>query len=279
MKPWSLMHFVALSAIGMTCGALFAGWNLLWGALTPLFALALPLQYLLFAGTWVIAGPLAGLVIRRRGAALAGELIAASVSFLLASQWSLDALFSGAVQGLGAELVFALVGYRVWRWPVVVAAGAASGVGMALHDLPLYFAGVDAGYAAALAAAMVLSGALLGGGGAALMHRAVRHAKREGVAGLARTPRAIARVPVVAHALNHRLAENGPVITARTDLCDDRAIIISATKSAGGVEHEKAIRSELAPVAMPGENQVASPFARQRALVKKTPWYFTLVTS
>ena len=97
MKPWSLMHFVALSAIGMTCGALFAGWNLLWGALTPLFALVLPLQYLLFAGTWVIAGPLAGLVIRRRGAALAGELIAASVSFLLASQWSLDALFSGEI--------------------------------------------------------------------------------------------------------------------------------------------------------------------------------------
>ncbi len=174
MQTWSLMHLVALSVIGITCGALFAGWNLIWGALTPLFALVLPLQYLLLAGTWVIAGPLAGLLIKRRGAALAGELIAASVSFLLASQWSIDALFSGAVQGLGAELVFALLGYRVWGWPVVIFAGAASGVGMALHDLPLYFAGVDAGYAAALAAAMVASGALLGGGGALLLHRALR---------------------------------------------------------------------------------------------------------
>ena len=45
---------------------------------------------------------------------------------------------------------------------------------MALHDLPLYFAGVDAAYAAALAAAMVVSGALLGGGGALLLHRALR---------------------------------------------------------------------------------------------------------
>jgi energy-coupling factor transport system substrate-specific component len=78
------------------------------------------------------------------------------------------------VQGLGAELVFALLGYRVWGWPVVIFAGAASGVGMALHDLPLYFAGVDAAYAAALAAAMVVSGALLGGGGALLLHRALR---------------------------------------------------------------------------------------------------------
>ncbi|MFM8998185.1 MAG: ECF transporter S component [Candidatus Limnocylindrus sp.] len=171
---WSLMDLVSLSVIGISCGALFAGWNLLWGALTPLFALVLPLQYLLLAGTWVIAGPLAGLIIKRRGAALFGELIAASVSFLLASQWSIDALFSGAAQGLGAEVIFLLFGYRAWGWPVVVAAGASSGVGMALHDLPLYFAGVDASYAVLLAAAMIVSSALLGGGGALLLHRALR---------------------------------------------------------------------------------------------------------
>lgn len=171
---WSLLDLVALSVIGISCGALFAGWNLLWGALTPLFALVLPLQYLLLAGTWVIAGPLAGLVIKRRGAALFGELIAASVSFLLASQWSIDALFSGAAQGLGAELVFMFFGYRVWGWPILLVAGAASGVGMALHDLPLYFAGVEASYAALLAAAMVASSTILGGGGALALHRALR---------------------------------------------------------------------------------------------------------
>jgi len=66
---------------------------------------------------------------------------------------------------------------------VVIVAGAASGVGMALHDLPLYFAGVDAGYAAALAAAMVASGALLGGGGALLLHRALRRSGALGVIG------------------------------------------------------------------------------------------------
>ena len=70
---WSLMDLVTLSVIGISCGALFAGWNVLWGALTPPFALVLPLQYLLLAGTWVIAGPLAGLIIKRRGAALFGE--------------------------------------------------------------------------------------------------------------------------------------------------------------------------------------------------------------
>ena len=173
-RSWSLLDLVTVATIGIASGVLFAGWNLVWGAASPLFAAVLPLQYLLFAGTWVIAGPLAGLIVRRPGAALAGEMIAASVSFLLASQWSVDAIFSGAAQGIGAELAFAAVGYRVAGWRVALAAGALSGVGMALHDLPLYFAGVDASYAALLAAAMIASSALLGGGGALLLHRALQ---------------------------------------------------------------------------------------------------------
>jgi energy-coupling factor transport system substrate-specific component len=134
----------------------------------------LPLQYLLFAGTWVIAGPLAGLIVRRPGTALAGEMIAASVSFLLASQWSVDAIFSGAAQGLGAELTFALVGYRVAGLRVALVAGALSGVGMALHDLLLYFPDVSASFATALVAAMIASAAIIGGLGALLVRAALR---------------------------------------------------------------------------------------------------------
>lgn len=172
--PWSLLDLVAVATIGVACGALFAGWNILWGVASPLFAAVLPLQYLLFAGTWVIAGPLAGLAIRRPGAALAGEMIAASVSFLLASQWSIDALLSGAAQGIGAEIAFALLLYRRFTAGSALLAGALSGCGMALHDLPLYFADVDATFAALLAAAMIASSALIGGIGAQLIVRALR---------------------------------------------------------------------------------------------------------
>lgn len=171
---WSLLDLVTVAVIGAACGALFAGWNLLWGAASPLFAAVLPLQYLLFAGTWVIAGPLAGVIVQRPGAALAGELIAASVSLLLASQWSIDALLSGAVQGLGAELAFLLFRYRSRGVFVVVLAGALSGCGMAAHDLPIYFSGVDATFAQVLAAAMIASSTLIGGVGALLLERALR---------------------------------------------------------------------------------------------------------
>ena len=173
-RTWSLLDTVTVATVGVACGVLFAGWNLLWGVVSPLFAALLPLQYLLFAGTWVIAGPLAGLVVRRPGAALAGEVVAASVSFLLASQWSVDALFSGAAQGLGAELALLAFGYRRFGVGVALLAGALSGVGMALHDLPLYFADVDAAFAQALAAAMIASSALVGGLGAHLIERGLR---------------------------------------------------------------------------------------------------------
>ena len=173
-RTWSLLDTVTVATVGVACGVLFAGWNLLWGVVSPLFAALLPLQYLLFAGTWVIAGPLAGLVVRRPVAALAGEVVAASVSFLLASQWSVDALFSGAAQGLGAELALLAFGYRRFGVGVALLAGALSGVGMALHDLPLYFAGVDAAFAQALAAAMIASSALVGGLGAHLIERGLR---------------------------------------------------------------------------------------------------------
>lgn len=172
--PWSLLDLVLVATIGVACGALFAGWNILWGVTSPLFATVLPLQYLLFAGTWVIAGPLAGLILRRPGAALAGELIAASVSFLLVSQWSIDALLSGAAQGLGAEIAFALFLYRRFTPLTALLAGAFSGCGMALHDLPLYFADVDRSFALLLAAAMIASSALVGGIGALLITRALR---------------------------------------------------------------------------------------------------------
>ena len=55
---------------------------------------------------------LAPLVIRKPGAALFAEMVAAGVSALLGSQWGVDTLLSGFVQGAAAELVFAFTLYR-----------------------------------------------------------------------------------------------------------------------------------------------------------------------
>ena len=57
---------------------------------------------------------------------------------------------------------------------VALLAGALSGVGMAVHDLPIYFADVDLSFAQLLVAAMIASSAVVGGCGAHLVHRALR---------------------------------------------------------------------------------------------------------
>ena len=89
----------------------------------------------MLAGGWLFAGVLTALVIRKPGAALYGELVAATVSALVGNQWGVLTLESGLVQGLAAELVFAVFLYRVWNLPVAVLSGAVAGLGCAINDL------------------------------------------------------------------------------------------------------------------------------------------------
>jgi len=129
---------------------------------TPL-ALALPgLQALLY-GIWLIPGVLVALVIRKPGAALFGEVLAATVSALVLSQWGLLTIESGLVQGLGAELVFLLFLYRRWNLPVAMLAGAVSGAAMAINDMVLYYPGADTLFVVAYSVAGVISGAVVAG--------------------------------------------------------------------------------------------------------------------
>ncbi len=57
-------------------------------------------------GIWLLGGVVGGLIIRKPGAALLVELIAAIVSALIGNVWGITTIFSGLAQGLGAELIF-----------------------------------------------------------------------------------------------------------------------------------------------------------------------------
>src|SRR5947207_10450088 len=141
---WRTVDIVVAAAIAIAFGVVFWAWNQLWAAATPAFVAIPPAQNILY-GVWLVPAVLAGLIIRKPGAALFTELVAASVSAILGSQWGLDAVVSGALQGLGAEIVFLVVGYR--RWTIVVAVIAAIGTAIAawVHDTPLYYADIGLG--------------------------------------------------------------------------------------------------------------------------------------
>jgi energy-coupling factor transport system substrate-specific component len=160
---WRVVDIVVASVLATASGLVFVVWNIASNPISaPLTALLPGLQALL-AGGWLFAGVLTALVIRKPGAALYGELVAATVSALVGNQWGVLTLESGLVQGLGAELVFAVFLYRRWGLPVALIAGAVAGLALAVNDLILWYPGSANTFAAIYTVSAIVSGALVAG--------------------------------------------------------------------------------------------------------------------
>jgi energy-coupling factor transport system substrate-specific component len=160
---WRVLDIVVASVLAVAAGLVFVLWNIASNPLgAPLTALVPGLQALL-GGGWLFAGVLVALVIRKPGAAIYGELVAATVSALVGNQWGVLTLESGLVQGVAAELVFALFLYRRFTLPVAVLAGAAAGLAMAVNDLILWYPGSAVPFALIYTGAGVVSGAVVAG--------------------------------------------------------------------------------------------------------------------
>ncbi len=159
---WRVVDIVVASVLGVAAGVIFWAWGLAWGPLSAALAFSPGLAGLL-AGGWLFAGVLGGLVIRKPGAAIFTELVAAIVSAILGTQWGWETLVWGAIEGLGAELVFALLFYRAWAVWVAPLAGAGAGVAVAILDTNFSsIAALDAGAKAVYAVSAVVSGAVVG---------------------------------------------------------------------------------------------------------------------
>lgn len=126
---WSVADILIATVLAVASGFVFVAYNGPGGALYEAVASVLPGLGGLAVGPWLFAGPLVGLIIRKPGAALFGEVIAASVSAAVGSQWGIGVLWSGIAQGLGAEIVLAIFIYRRWNLAVTALAGAGAGVG------------------------------------------------------------------------------------------------------------------------------------------------------
>jgi len=169
---WRTVDIVVTAAIAVAFGVVFWAWNALWAAASPAFVAIPPAQNVLY-GTWLAAGVVAGLVVQKPGAALFAELVAASVSLILGSQWGLDAALSGLFQGAGAELAFALFRYQRWDLPVALLAAALSAVGAWIHDTPLYYAALSLPEQLVIGAFMLISALVIAGVGSAWLVRAL----------------------------------------------------------------------------------------------------------
>jgi len=130
---WRVVDIIVASVIGTASGVIFWLWGLAWPGLDTALAFTPGLSGLL-AGGWLFAGVLGGLIIRKPGAALYTEVVAAVVSMALGTQWAFLTLVWGVVQGLAAELGFAVFLYANWRLVAAVTSGAFAGIAVAVLD-------------------------------------------------------------------------------------------------------------------------------------------------
>ena len=156
-RSWRTIDIVVVAVIAAAFGVFMAGFNVVYQAVGG--AAGSPLNVLY--GIWLLPAVVAPVIVRKPGAALFAELVAASLSVLLVSQWGPDAILSGFLQGLGAELVFALFRYRRYDVLAIALASVASAAMAFVHDWLLYYQGLAADVLAITGIAMLISAAVV----------------------------------------------------------------------------------------------------------------------
>lgn len=169
---WRVVDIVVASVLGVASGLIFLLWNIGYLGPKTLLEPLLPGLQGLLDGPWLFAGVLGALIIRKPGAAIYTETLAAVVSALIGNQWGgFLTIEAGLVQGLGAEIVFLIVAYRLWSLPVAFLAGAGAGLAGAINNLILWYPGSDTTFTIVYLISSVVSGAVIAGGGSWLIAR------------------------------------------------------------------------------------------------------------
>jgi energy-coupling factor transport system substrate-specific component len=157
---WKLNELVTLVVLSVALGVLWWGWTFFTALTSPLSSVGL--NYL-FVGVWFTGGTLVPYLIRRPGAALLGEVLAALVEGFI-TQWGITAVIWGAVQGLGAELVFFLTGYKRYNVAILMLAGAVSGVFSYILDFFYsHYAGLELWVILTQIGSIIIGGVFWGG--------------------------------------------------------------------------------------------------------------------
>jgi energy-coupling factor transport system substrate-specific component len=172
LGAWRSIDLITAAMLGVAIGVGYWGWDQAYSAISPVFN-GFPPSSGLVGGTWLIAGVLGALVVRRPGAALFTEFAAAAVELTLGGPWGGTVVVSGLLQGLGVEVVFALLLYRRFGPVTAALGGALAGVVEAVFEWFVYYSSYSFGWKLAYAAAFAVSGAVIAGLGGWLLTRAL----------------------------------------------------------------------------------------------------------
>jgi energy-coupling factor transport system substrate-specific component len=171
LMGWRGVDLITAAMLAVAFGVMFWGFDTFIYPILTTATAGFPPAGELMLGVWLIPAVVGALVIRRPGAALFTELVAANVELFLGNKWGVAVLLSGVLQGLGVELALALFRHR--RFGVIVA--VLGGVLAAVFEIVFYeWYSYVADYSTAwkaiyLACGMVSGAAIAGVGGWALV--------------------------------------------------------------------------------------------------------------
>ncbi len=171
---WRTVDIVVTAVLGVAFGVVFWAGGLLWNATGAAF-LAIPPAQAFMYGVWLLPAVVAPLIVRKAGAGLFAELVAAVVSALLGSAWGAQVLLYGLLQGLAGEAGYAAFGYRRFGWPQALLSAVLAGAMAAVLDLVYWYPLWSGGWKLTYVVLVVASTAVVSGlGGRALVRALAR---------------------------------------------------------------------------------------------------------
>jgi energy-coupling factor transport system substrate-specific component len=174
LMRWRGLDLITAAMLAVAFGVVFWGFDTfvypiiltVTGAFPPIRELAL--------GLWLLPAVVGGLVVRRPGAALFTEMVAASVELLLGNNWGAAVLVSGMLQGLGVELALVLFRHRRFGVGVAVLGGVLSAVlEIVFYEWQAYVPEFSSAWKEIYLGAGMISGAVVAGFGGWFLVRAL----------------------------------------------------------------------------------------------------------
>lgn len=116
-NTWRVVDIVVAAIIAVASGVIFWGWDIVCAAPLAIFGAVTPGFEGLLNAFWLFAGPLA-----------------AALELTMGNQWGVGgSLIVGIMQGIGAEIGFAIFAYKKWNMLTTAVSGALAGVGCGIY--------------------------------------------------------------------------------------------------------------------------------------------------
>ncbi|GAA4900032.1 energy-coupling factor transport system substrate-specific component [Stackebrandtia albiflava] len=135
---WRTVDIVVAAVLAVAFGVVFWAWGFVWESIEVALAFYPPLKALVY-GLWLMPAVLAPLILRKPGAAVFTEGLAATISALLGAFWGLATVWQGLAQGLAGEVAFLAGGYRRWNLVTALFGGLLTGLTATIWDCVVYY--------------------------------------------------------------------------------------------------------------------------------------------